>query len=241
MPDSRSHRGPHPQDGRRFAAGQIPVLRRGVEDLSWLQSRGYADKSALKLVGDRYSLDTRQRLAVMRSACSDGQLEDRRRRQIPTGDLTGRTVWIDGFNLVITLESALSGAFLFVGRDGCVRDLAGLHGTYRIVSETADAVRLVAEELSRVKAVGALVLLDRPVSNSGRLKGLIESLAAESGWPWEVRLDNNPDNLLLECQHPVISADSVVLDNCGHWVNLAAEIVRKLPDANCLNLGPPYL
>src|SRR5256885_8530001 len=47
---------------------------------SWLLSRGYQPKSALKLVGDRHSLRERQRLAVGRAACSDESRERRHAR-----------------------------------------------------------------------------------------------------------------------------------------------------------------
>src|SRR6266404_1471952 len=43
---------------------------------------------------------------------------------------------IDGFNLILTLESALGGGVMLVGRDGCYRDMASVHGTYRRVEET---------------------------------------------------------------------------------------------------------
>ena len=71
MPDKRSHRGPHPDDAKLFAPEKIAHLRNAVEDFSLLLTKGYADKGALKLVGDKFSLTQRQRLAVMRSACSD--------------------------------------------------------------------------------------------------------------------------------------------------------------------------
>src|SRR5688500_3971235 len=66
MSDSRKHRGPHPEDGRLFATDQLPALREATRDLSWLLSRDYASPSALKLVGDRYQLEARQRIAAAR-------------------------------------------------------------------------------------------------------------------------------------------------------------------------------
>ena len=36
-------------------------------------------------------------------------------------------------------------------------------------------------------------MLDKPVSNSGRLKTLIAQLARENNWPWEIRLTISPD------------------------------------------------
>lgn len=236
MPDTRSHRGPAPSDRRLFAGDQVPALRSAAGDLSWLLSRGYAPAGALKLVGDRYGLRARQRLAVMRSACSDDQLDRRRRTQIPVESLAGRSVLIDGFNLIITLESALGGAFLFVGRDGCIRDLAGLHGTYRIVHETPVALGLLAEALGRFGVREAAILLDRPVSNSGRLRGLIEAFAAERGLSWQVRLENSPDNILRQSTDPVLSADGAVLDGCCTWANLTAAILSQIPVAKCINL-----
>ena len=58
-------------------------------------------------------------------------------------DLAGQELWIDGFNLLILIESALAGGIILIGRDGCCRDLAGLHGTYRDVAETRTAAELI--------------------------------------------------------------------------------------------------
>ena len=66
MPDSRAHRGPDPRDREAFAPSCVPALCTAVADLSWLLGRDYAPVSALKLVGDRYSLTERQRQAVRR-------------------------------------------------------------------------------------------------------------------------------------------------------------------------------
>jgi hypothetical protein len=68
MPDKRTHRGPHPSDVKLFAENVLPDLRTAVADYSLLLTKGYAEKSALKLVGDKFSLTERQRVAVMRNA-----------------------------------------------------------------------------------------------------------------------------------------------------------------------------
>lgn len=44
-------------------------------------------------------------------------------------ELQGRTVYIDGFNTIITLEIALCQSLLLQCMDGTIRDLAGLRGT----------------------------------------------------------------------------------------------------------------
>lgn len=227
MPDKRIHRGPHPADTRLFTEPAVEQLRSAAADFSLLLSRGYADKSALKLVGDRFSLTERQRLAVMRSACSDLQLESRKQKEIKLDSVTGRPVAIDGYNLLITVEAAISGGVIFKGRDGCFRDLASIHGTYRKVTETIPAVRLIGEFLKRAGVNECLWFLDSPVSNSGRLKKLISELAGENNWNWKVELLLSPDAELIKTDFIAASSDSVVLDGCKKWVNLARAIIEE--------------
>jgi hypothetical protein len=193
-----------------------------VADLSWLLSRGYAEPSSLKLVGDRYQLVERQRIAVLRSACSDAALAGRRARQVERSALRGRALRIDGFNLTLTLESALGGGVIIGGRDGCFRDLASVHGTYRRVEETRPALELAARLLAEWGTGPCTWFLDAPVSNSGRLAGMIRAVNPD----WSAEVVQNPDTLLSQPGDLVVSADSLILDRCGEWVNLARALVE---------------
>jgi hypothetical protein len=238
MPDKRIHRGPHPADGKLFAPAAISDLQTALADFSLLLTKGYAEKSTLKLVGDRFSFTKRQRLAIMRSACSDRQLISREKREIKLGDLAGRPIVIDGYNVLITIEAAMSGGVIFKGRDGCFRDLASIHGTYRKVTETIPAVQLIGGFLQETGVANCLWLLDSPVSNSGRLKALIGELASEKNWDWEIELLTSPDAKLIKTDLTVASSDSVVLDGCRSWVNLARAIIEeKLPKAHLVDLS----
>jgi hypothetical protein len=240
MPDKRIHRGPHPDDEKLFAPGQIPNLRAAVADFSLLLTKGYADKSALKLVGDRFSLTERQRMAVMRNACSDQQLASRRQRELKITDIAGRPIMLDGYNVLITIEAAMSGGLIFKGRDGCCRDLASIHGTYRKVTETIPAVELIGNFLKDAAIPKSRWLLDSPVSNSGRLKTLIGDLARRNDWNWEIELLFSPDAVLTKTDLTVASSDSVVLDGCKSWLNLATEIINtNLPSATIIDLSNP--
>ena len=226
MPDKRTHRGQHPRDAKLFASAAIADLQSALQDFSLLLTKGYAQKSALKLVGDRFSLIERQRLAIMRSACSDQQLGIRNQRRVAIKNLAGQPITIDGYNILITIEAAMSGGVIFKGRDGCFRDLASVHGTYRKVTETIPAVQLIGQFLKEIGVAKALWLLDSPVSNSGRLKTLIGELARKNNWNWQIELLLSPDAKLIRTTTVVASSDSVVLDGCKKWVNLARAIIE---------------
>ncbi len=232
MPDTRKHRGPGPRDPEWFSPESRPDLRAAVADLAWLLSRGYAKPSALKLVGDRYRLVERQRVAVMRSTCSDASLARRQASRLGIEAVSGQALRIDGFNLILTLESALGGGIVLGGRDGCFRDLASVHGTYRRVEETQPALELAAHWLTRWSVGPCTWFLDAPVSNSGRLAAMIRAMG------WEAEAVADPDKLLAEPGDPIASADAGILDRSGSWVNLARVLVEAgVPGAFVVDLG----
>lgn len=238
MPDKRIHRGPHPEDRKLFSLENVEKLQAATADLSLLLTKGYAGKSSVKLVGDKFELTERQRLAIMRNACSDQQLKGRLEKQVDIAAAAGEQIVLDGYNVLITIEAAISGGVIFKGRDGCLRDLASVHGTYRKVQETMPAVELIGEFLTKVGADGAVWLLDSPVSNSGKLKSIIEHLAQEKKWNWQVRLLQNPDSEMKKTDSIVASSDSVVIETSKRWVNLAGQIVKEnLPHAWMIELA----
>lgn len=238
MPDIRKHRGAHPEDRELFADDQLPTLRTAAGELSWLLTRDYAMKGALKLVGDRHSLNDRQRLAVSRAACSDQSKAARAQTRLVIEDCKGKELIIDGFNLVITIEAALSGGVLMSSRDGCIRDLSSVHGSYRSVDETARAIELIDESLETLQPKSVSWLLDRPVSNSGRLAVHIRNLQRARGRLWEVATTFNPDAEIISSGKVAITSDGPLLDRVKHWMNFNRYLLEgRLTNAWLIDLN----
>ena len=87
------------------------------------------------------------------------------------------------------------------------------------------AVRLL-DALRERGAERVHILLDEPVSNSGRLKTLIA--AAGEGYPFalDIRIRRDVDRELYGKEN-VVTSDSIILDHCKSWVNLAARCAEK--------------
>lgn len=224
---SGRHRGQAPGDGQSFAAERAPELRTAVQELSWLLSRGYAERSALELVGNRHALSVRQRKAVSRCAAADDAARARRARRVEVSALADAVVHADGFNVIIGGESAWSGGLVLVGRDGAHRDLASVHGTYARVEETHGVLDALARVLAPARQV--VWYLDRPVSNSGRLAGLLRACAEAHRLEWEVELVWDPDAVLVRSPAIVATADARILDAEVRWVDLVAALVSLRP------------
>jgi len=238
MPDSRRHRGKAPKDALLFGDEARLALTCAGRDLAWLLGRAYPIDASLKLVGDRYGLVQRQRKALLRAACEPERATARIARRVSIEQAAGAELWIDGFNVLTTIEVALAGGVVLFTRDGCARDIAGVHGSYRRVDETLPALELLGECLARWEIASSRWLLDRPVSNSGRLCTAMRELAAERGYRWIVELVADPDPLLSATEELVATADGVILDASAAWLSLAREVIeRSLPDSFVVDLG----
>lgn len=234
-----SDRGPHPEDAEQFAVDQHARLRGAVRDLSWLRSRGYSGAAPRKLVGDHYHLKRRQRNAVARSACTDAERAHRLRARLSPKEAAGREIDIDAFNVLITVEAALGGAYLFVGRDTAYRDVNPIKGTYRIVRQTTPAIRLLAKTLRTLHPPRVTWQLDRSVSSVGRVKERLEEVASEVNFAWEMEERDDVDAALRNVSNPVVTSDSAILDETTAWLHLESLVHgRHVPEANVVDLRP---
>jgi len=220
------HRGTHPDDRRLFSRVALPVLRVAAEELQWLLERGYGQRAALDLVGAHHQLESRQRQALLRTVCSDAVKAARAERLAPLASLAGQPVFVDAFNLVVTLEVALSGGVLLRGRDQALRDLAGLRRNYHPVQETNPAIALLASVLRRARVAETHVLIDSPMSNSGRLRERFHAMTRRFGGRVTVELVPDADRVLAGRAY-VASSDSGVIDRAKSWVNLASVAVAQ--------------
>lgn len=237
MADRRQHRGPHPADLELFHLSRHAVLHRACHDLSQLLEAGYPLDASLELIGNRFSLRDRQRIALRRAACMPSQGRSRLARRKSLTALSGAELAVDGFNLITTLEAALGGGVLLLCRDEVLRDMASMHGNYRKVAETEGALNLIVELLKSTMPKKVDWFFDRPVSNSGRLASVVRELMSASQISGEVLLVDDPDPLLSSSDSVIVSADSAILDACRSWSNLAAEAVeRTLPEAWVVDL-----
>lgn len=236
MSPERGHRGAHPEDARLFAPAAVAKLRTACEEAAYLLSRGYAERSVVDVVGRRHELEARQRLALQRSMCSEAQRTARLAKRVEASRARGQRLAIDGFNLIIGLEVALSGGVLLRGYDQALRDLAGLRGSYRLVAETERALELIAELAHELRPAELHFLLDAPVSNSGRLRACLLEHASAFALPVTVDLVPDPDRELARREY-VVSSDALVLDRAESVVDLLTPAVARVPGAWVVELG----
>ena len=225
MPE-QARRGFMPTDKRDFGEKALPTLRKAAQEMYYLIDRGYPVTSTTRFVGDRYQLSERQRLALARTISPQSSILSRSSRQVQS--INGETIYIDGFNVLIGLEIAFSESMLFKCMDSTIRDLGGLHGTYRLIPQTDLAVKALLRSLDDLKPSRAVIYLDKPVSNSGRLRQRIFEISQQETISFEldVFIEEQVDSI-LKTKPLIASADAIILDECQNWFNLVKYIVEK--------------
>ena len=218
-------RGFDPDDVKIFSKESIAELKIAQEEIQWLLDRGYKIKQIIEFTGNHYLLSARARTALQRTTSSTADYEKRRSTMLPFEYAKDGCLNIDGFNLIITLEVAISGSPILLGKDGVYRDLAGLRGTYRIIDKTDTAISLIGKTLQELSVPMVKFYLDSPVSNSGRLKTKILECSEQWGMPVDVDLIPNVDAVLAGKER-IVTGDSIILDECKSWFNLSRKIIE---------------
>lgn len=223
-------RGFVPSDNFEFNNKNLALLKNAQQDICYLLNRGYKIDKTIEFIGNHYLFSSRQRLALKRSISSYDDIERRKNHEI-MGECTDSIIHIDGLNLIITLEVALSNSTLLRCMDGTMRDLAGLRGTYKLIDKTDIAIEMIGVKLNRMKIKKVIFYLDSPVSNTGRLKSKILDILNNYNFQTDVILVPNADVILNKLDH-VVTSDGIILNTCTSWINLAFEIIKdELPSA----------
>ncbi len=198
-------------------------FKNAVHDYRFLKNRHYPDKAALKLVGDRYRLSAVARNCLLRGVVAADLCRARLAKKISAPLVKGKALGVDWFNVLITLESYLKGAVLFLADDGVVRDSSAVHGSYRPGARTTRAVDLFWRTLDRLEPGRVDIFIDSPISHS---KAMRDELAARHGaeaetFPCSFTLVASADYPLKAYGEVVASSDSVIIDRCTAFIDLS--------------------
>ena len=205
------------------------MLKRAAVDFLYLLDRGYPRAASLQLVGNRYNLNGLHRNLLHRGVFAPKEAEERRNRIVRPEDIVNRKLLVDGHNVLITTESALAGKPLVAAIDGVIRDVAGISHRYRISSLTHEAIDHIFRLLFKHPPRKTLFFLDAPIRQSGELAALLRSALQIWNMPGEAQAQKVPEKYLIGAAGIVASSDSAILDEIQQGFDLAAAVIKSLP------------
>jgi hypothetical protein len=211
-----------------------PDLWMADDDFRFLLNRGYPRDASLELIGNRYSLDRDHRHLLRRGVFAPSVAEERKNKKIALKGLRGKAVAIDGYNCLITLESALKGKTVLLADDAFIRDISGVSGTYRESPVTSQALGLIMDLLLSAVPSEVLFLLDAPISGSGKLAARIRGLMQERGLSGDAQAVKVPERVMVEYQGIIATSDTALIDQSEQVFDLAGHLITE-------QLKTPYI
>ena len=202
-------------------------LQRAAQDFRYLLNRRYPRKSALELVGNRYGLTFDERHLLHRGVFSNTDSQARRKKRISINQIRGRDLAIDGHNVLITIEAALSGRALVLADDGFVRDISGLSGSFKKTIKTEEAFRFILVALRKWKPRKIIFLFDAPISMSGRLAEEVRDRLKQENLLGDATAVKVPERILIGFSGIVATSDTAIIDRSNKVLDLAGYIVRR--------------
>jgi hypothetical protein len=204
-------------------------LRQAAADFLYLMDRGYPRASSLQMVGNRYNLDALHREVLHRGIFAREEADRRKSCLVSLEQLDNSRLLVDGHNVLITTESSLAGRPLIAANDGLVRDVAGISHRYRISSLTHEAIDHIFRLLHRHPPGETIFFLDAPIRQSGELAAILRSGLQSRNLTGEAQALKVPEKQLIGGKGIVASSDSAILDGVEQGFDLAAAVIKSLP------------
>jgi hypothetical protein len=201
------------------------MLMEAYTDLKYLLNRGYLKAYALEFVANHYRLPKKERYLLARCVFPDSWIAEVKEKLLKPKELAGKTLAIDGFNVLITLESILEGEAILC-EDGLVRDLK-YQGKYRLNAETERLLGGISKALRELEVEKAIFFYGKNVPKSGAVKALTEETLQDFGVYGEVELVKSPDFELKRFK-TVATADTAVVAKAEGVFDLPGYVGEKL-------------
>ncbi len=201
------------------------MLGEAYQDLKYLLNRGYRKSYALEFIANHYRLTLGERHLLARCVFPDSWIKDVKEKLLQPEDLKGLTLAIDGFNVLITIESLLEGKAILC-EDGLVRDLKH-QGRYRLNERTSHVLKKVVSLLRGLDIGEAVFFYGKNVQKSGIVKALTERALEEKDLPGRVHLVKSPDFELKRFEF-VATADAGIVVSARGVFDIPAELGRRM-------------
>jgi hypothetical protein len=165
---------------------------------------------------------------LIRVVVASALAKARRVKLVDIKALHGKEVFVDGYNVLITVESMLEGCPVYLCDDGLLRDIRGIFRSYKPSGVTDPALLEIINFLASACPSRVEILLDQQISMSGCLASRIRGMMTKRDVPGTVRTAKDVDHQLKIMNGVIATSDGNVIDAAHFVVDIPGEIARRM-------------
>ncbi|RZN73493.1 MAG: DUF434 domain-containing protein [Candidatus Methanolliviera hydrocarbonicum] len=202
----------------RMKALEVPLL-----DVRFLLDRRYPKDYTINFVSNHYRLIKEDRNVLFRIACEKKLSEERMKKLVSIDFIKGKSVVMDGYNVLITVESLILGYPVFLCDDGVLKDIRAIFHRYRIKKETKESLEKIKTLLSKYLPKEVIFIFDAQISESGKLSALTREIFEEMNT--SVLTSKDADYQVKRHKDNVVAtSDGNIMDNVRNIVDIPSHV-----------------
>lgn len=197
-------------------------------DVRYLLDRKYPKKSVITNVSNHYGLTKNERNILARIACEKDISNDRRRKLVSMEYIHNKKLFIDGFNVLITVESLILGHPVFLCDEGILKDVRSLFRRYKMGFATKEALSMIDMITSKYNPEEIVLIFDSQISKSGELSKVARDVFNKNNC--FVFTSKNTDREMITNSKRGIMAtsDGVIIDKVEKLVDIPMHLANEL-------------
>ena len=210
---------------------QSDKLHNASNDLRFLLNKGYKKVMSIEFVANHYLLNKKERNFLNRTVFSQNKSQSRKSKLIPLCKIKENTLLIDGYNVLITMESICSDdESIIIGDDGVIRDVNAVFGKYKFKDNTENALNSIMSLIRVYQPGNVKFFYDNPVSHSGKLAKLTKQIMENHEIKGNAETAVNVDYQLVQLSHQtkgiVATSDGIIMDKVDHILDIPCYIYK---------------
>lgn len=197
-------------------------------DYRYLLERHYPQKTLLKMVGNRYALNGTERTMLYRGITTTNEACTRKQKKTSLQNISSEKLFIDGFNVLITIGNYLLGKTVYISTDSFLRDAAEMDGKSLTPEKANRSLTLMYAYLHSIKVKFVTIYLDISLDRDHHFNEHIRETLTKDEVPSLVEVVDSADEYLIDKQNGLCAtSDSLIIDKSKcPIVDLACETIN---------------
>ncbi|AKB36354.1 hypothetical protein MSSAC_1764 [Methanosarcina siciliae C2J] len=208
-------------------------LLKPARDIRSILRWGYPKFATIRFVADHSQLSVEERHILTRVIMPPDKVVSRVKKKIACDGIRDRDLLLDGYNVLLSVDSLLKNKPMWFCDDGYIRDTRYYFSKAKQAEDIGEALDLVLEFFSEARPKSVTFLLDTQISRSGELAGFIRRKLKEQGIQGDAHTSKTADfDLKTEGGKPekqlvVATSDGIVIDSVLQVLDIPACLMEK--------------
>lgn len=209
-------------------------LLKPARDIRSILRWGYPKFATIRFVAEHCQLSVEERHILTRVIMPPEKVVSRIKKKIACDGISNRDLLLDGYNVLLSVDSLLKNEPMWFCDDGYIRDTRYYFSKTSQAEDIDRALDSVLEFLSEAAPRSVTFLLDSQISRSGELAGFIRRKLEEHGIPGEAHTSKTADfDLKTEGRDLgknliVATSDGIIIDSVLQVLDIPACLMEKM-------------